>query len=99
MTSAKTSNILKVKDKEHLVLMRAVISGEKTQIRAGFELGICPRQVRRIAAKMQVFGDFGVVHGSFGKVSKNQLDASVLRAAKDFLLEPLHLASPPFGSD
>ena len=90
MTSAKSSSILNAKHKERLAVMREVISGERTQIRASFELGISPRQVRRIAVKLRVLGDFGVLHGTTGKPSKNRIDEAILQSTKEFLLEPLH---------
>ena len=90
MTDKKHSNILKNKHKERLAIVQKVISGEKTQIKAGFELGISARQVRRIVGRVRVCGDFGVVHASTGKASKNCLNETILSSTKEFLLGAKH---------
>lgn len=82
MTDKKPANIFKNKHKERLAIVQKVISGEKTQVRAGFELGISARQVRRIAGRVRVLGDFGVVHGNTGKASKNCLNETILSSTK-----------------
>ena len=59
MTDKKTSNILNGKHKKRLAIVQKVISGEKTQVKAGFDLGISARQLRQITAKVLVIGDLG----------------------------------------
>lgn len=91
MTAKTAYNILNAKHKERLAITLEVISGKKTQIRAGFELGICARQVRRIAARVRICGDLGVIHAGVGRASKNQLDSAILRSATEFLRDTQHL--------
>ncbi len=90
MMVSKTSNILNARHKVRLAIAHAVISGKKTQIQAGFELGISDRQVRRIVARVRDFGDCGVVHLSRGRVSAKRLDSSILAGATEFLQTSIH---------
>ena len=91
MAVRQSSNILNAKHKERLAIMYEVISGKKTQIRAGIELGISDRQVRRIVARVRDCGDCGVLHASGGRASPNQLGGGVLATITEFLQDRQHL--------
>lgn len=91
MTVQQSSNILNAKHKKRLAIAHEVILGKKTQIRAGFELGISARQVRRIVEKVLVSGDLGVLHAGCGRASKNKLGNTIISCATEFLQDAQHL--------
>lgn len=91
MSVTASFNILNANHKERLAIALEVISGKKSQIMAGIELGISTRQVRRIISRVRISGDLGVVHKSLGRASFNQLDSGILATASEFLQDTKHL--------
>jgi transposase len=69
---------MSAKERDRLAVMRRVVAGELTQMRAGELLGLGVRQVKRLAAAFRRRGDRGLVSGKRGKPSNNQLDRSVV---------------------
>ena len=91
MSVTASFNILNANHKERLAIALEVISGKKSQIMAGIELGISTRQVRRIISRVRIYGDLGVVHKSLGRASFNQLGSGILATASEFLQDTKHL--------
>lgn len=74
-------------ERERSHLMRRIVGGELTQVRAGELLGITPRQVGRLVAAFRARGDRGLVSGRRGKASNNRRDDAerqcIVAALKD----------------
>jgi predicted transcriptional regulator len=63
-------------ERERAHVVRRIVSGEVTQVRAGELLGITPRQVGRLVAAYRARGDRGLVSGKRGKASNNRRSAA-----------------------
>lgn len=76
--------LMNQRDLDVLKAMAPVLAGKRTQAEAGRLLGLCVRQVRRIAGRLRVEGDAGVKHQLCGRPgnhrSEAQLKARVLAA-------------------
>jgi hypothetical protein len=70
-----------------LKILAPVLQGQRTQTEAARLLGVTPRHVRRLLAKIRDGGDTALAHGLRGRPSNHQADADlrarVLRAYQD----------------
>jgi transposase len=69
---------MSAKERDRLAVIRQVVAGELTQVRAGELLRLGVRQVKRLVSAFRRRGDRGLVSGKRGKPSNNRLDQSTI---------------------
>lgn len=84
---------------DRLTIIKEVILGKRTQVSAGFALGISERQVRRIVAKVRQNGDLGVVHGGVGRQSCNKFSDELIAQISELLREKYSDFGSTFASE
>jgi hypothetical protein len=62
------------KERDRLVVLRPVLAGARSTTEASRLLGLCPRQVRRLLARLRCEGDGGLVHRLRGRRSNRRRD-------------------------
>ena len=67
---------MSAKERDRAAVLRRVVTGELTQVRAGELLKLGVRQVKRLVREFRRRGDRGLVSGKRGKPSNNQLEPS-----------------------
>ena len=85
---------MSARERDRSAVIRRVVAGELTQVRAGELLKLCVRQVKRLVREFRRRGDRGLVSGKRGKPSNNQLDRSVITRIETALRERY----PDFGA-
>ena len=66
--------LMSERDRDRLVVLRPVLSGGRSTAEAARLLGLCPRQVRRLLAKLRTRGDIALSHGLRGRPSNRRAD-------------------------
>ena len=67
------------RERDRLVILRPAVSGERTTAEAARMLGLCPRHVRRLVAKLRRDGDGALVHQLRGRASNHRTDDTLRR--------------------
>lgn len=85
---------------DRLHVIRKVLAGELSWRLAGEQLGLSPRQVGRLCARVRREGSRGVVHGLRGKPSNRGFDADRMERVLTILHDPLWEGfGPTFAKD
>jgi transposase len=77
-------------ERDRLVVLRAVISGDLGVGKAAQRLGLSSRQVRRLVKSVRAKGDKAVIHGLRGRNSNRKIDESTRQQAMKFLAQPVY---------
>ena len=72
-------------DRKRLKVLHQAESRRMTQREAAEELGLSPRWVRKLLARMRAAGDGGVLHRLRGRESNRKLGEPVRRQALDLI--------------
>ena len=84
---------MKQREIERLRIIQKVVDKHLKQVAAGELLGLCERQVRRLAAAVRQRGAKGVIHGNRGRVSGQKLGERI----KAKILSLVKARYPDFG--
>ena len=87
------------KNRDMLIVMRSVLSGERTQAEAARLLGRSERQIRRIQRRLEANGDAGVIHQLRGRKSNRQLDDSLKKQVLEVYAADLSDFGPTLASE
>ena len=87
------------KELQKLHVIRKVTEKAITQVRAAEILGVCVRQVRRIASKVKIDGDKGIIHKSRHKPSNNQIDPKIKTKVLNLCKTKYHDFGPTLASE
>jgi transposase len=85
---------MSAKERDRLAVIRRVVAGELTQVRAGELLKLGVRQVKRLVAAFRRRGDRGLVSGKRGKPSNNRVGQPTVARIEAALRERY----PDFGA-
>ena len=69
--------IMSVKELRRVHVLRQTMVQKLTQVKAGILLGLTPRPIRRLLARVAQAGDQGLAHRGRGKPSKRQIPEKV----------------------
>lgn len=84
---------MKQREIERLRIIQKVVDKHLKQVAAGELLGLCERQIRRLAAAVRQRGAKGVIHGNRGRVSGQKLGERI----KAKILSLVKARYPDFG--
>ena len=69
--------IMSVKELRRVHVIRQTMEKTLTQVKAGTLLGLTPRHIRRLLARVEQAGDSGLAHRGRGKPSNRQIPGKV----------------------
>ncbi len=81
--------LLSAKERDRLVALREITTGERTQAAAARSLGLSRRQLRRLVRRFEIQGDAAVVHAARGRVPNNQKPAALRARVLERAGEPV----------
>jgi len=87
------------KERERLVVIRAVDVKELAQSQAAAQLGICERQVRRSLRSYRLEGDAGLIHRARGRPSNRRIPPELARQATALLRERYRDFGPTLAAE
>jgi len=87
------------KERDRLVVIRAVAARELTQRQAAEQLGLSQRHVRRIVQRYRAEGDAGLVHRSRGRPSNRRFPPEFREQVMALVGERYHDFGPTFAAE
>ena len=70
-------SIMSVKELRRVHVLRQTMEKKLTQVKAGALLGLTPRHIRRLIARVEQASDHGLAHRGRGKPSNRQIPEKV----------------------
>src|SRR5579872_4143378 len=87
------------KEKEKYQIIQDCIDGKLTKSQAAVMLGISPRQIKRLKAKVREEGQEGVVHGLKEKTSNHHISQDIKQEALQTIKKQYADFKPTFAAE